>query len=274
MRPSQISEHLLPAERRVWRDIQAFEERGPGGGLGRLASAPLQALVPDRLREALQEGMGSFLDVARQTSAFGASPESVLAREGITMAELRDHASLERVAELQQKEVRPAVLTASLQGAGLGVGGVVLAAADVPLLLTAHLRLLVRLGFCTGLDLRSLEERRYLLGLLELGYCLQDREERRQSLEGLAELALEQEATAERPPPDLTLNLLQRSVGTFVEKILPVLLRRRAGAALPLLGSALGAGANYALTRDVVEGARHLLLKRLLVHRALRRSRS
>ncbi len=243
--------------------------------MARLASAPLEAALPSAVKGALAKAVTSFLEAARGSLGWASDPASLLASAGVAdLGTLRDRTPLARVLELCGQETGPSVVTATVQGAGLGLGGAVLAATEIPLLLGIHLRLLSRLGFCCGFDLRSEAERGYVLGLLELGYCGADRESRSGILAGLDRRIVEAETARDaggEDGPGLAPNLVQRAAGGFVEKVAPALFRRRAGALVPLLGGALAAGANYALTRDVAEAGRWMLLKRLLVHRARNR---
>lgn len=266
-----VREALRGRDREVWREIQAFEDaRGSAASsVVRLATAPLETLVPDRLQTAMHDALGGMVELVQKAADQAAGPGQVL--EGTRfqdLDQLRAEASIDEVLELVRAATQPAILKATLQGAGLGIGGVMLAVADVPILLFSHLQLLIRVGMSAGFDLRAPAERPFLLGLLKLGYCLADGEARREALDELGErmdLYLDE---ADREPDEVARAVFLRSLGAFTDKIGPLLLRRRFGSMMPVLGSLFGAGANYTLTRDVGEAGRHTLAKRFLVRRA------
>ena len=266
-----VREALSGRDREVWREIQAFEDaRGSTAtSVVRLATAPLETLVPDRVQTAMHDALGGVVELVQKAADQAAGPNQVL--EGTdygSLEHLRAEASIDDVLGLVQSSTQPAILKATLQGAGLGLGGVMLAVADVPILLFNHLQLLIRVGMCTGCDLRAPAERPFLLGLLKLGYCLADGEARKEALGELAERMDLYVDEKDKEPEEVARAVFLRSLGAFTDKIGPLLLRRRFGAMMPVLGSLFGAGANYALTRDVGEAARHTMAKRFLVRRA------
>jgi uncharacterized protein (DUF697 family) len=225
-------------------------------------------MLPDLLKEGMQKALNGLVDLSRAGGPWAATPESVLDPHQLTTEEVRERLPVETVLSLCDAQAGPSVLSATLQGAGLGLGGVTLALADVPLLLSLHLRLLTQLGFCCGLDLRPPEERPFILKLLELGYCLRDWEERRRVVRELGPTMFDQTSSITESGDEFGDSILVKSVGNFVEKVVPILLRRRASTVLPLLGGVIAAGANYTLTNDVAESGNQMLIKRLLIHRA------
>lgn len=267
---ADVPGRLAPADLKRWRGIQDFEETSPSltSSVLRVASAPLEAVVPTRARQALVDALVKAVDMLREALAVVDRPDALLKEAGASDLDAwRRDGDAGRMVELARAQGGPAILKATLQGAGLGLGGVTLAIADVPLLLAAHLQLLVRLGYCFGLDLRPDDQRPYLLALLEAGYCLTEREERRRALRGL-DAMLAEGASPRGEGQEVARQVLNKAAGSFAEKVAPLLLRRRFGAVIPLLGSAIGAGANFGLTRDLAQLGGHALLKRVLVERA------
>jgi len=266
---ARVREALDGAERRAWREIETFEQETPSmaSSVLKVAAAPFQAVVPDAVGERMHAALETLVEAVQQVDEWGISPEIVLAGSPYgDLAQLRREGDIALVRGLIDRQTRPAVLKATLQGAGLGFGGVLLAVADVPLLMISHLRLLTAVGLCCGIDLRSPGERPFVLALLKLGYCLSDWVEKRTSIEELWKLMQEQPPSA-AADSEVARRVLFKSIGAFSDKIAPILIRRRAGAMVPLIGSAFGAGSNYYLTQDVAAAARHTLVKRFLLAR-------
>lgn len=268
----RVREALTGEDRKAWREIEAFEARGTSrtGAMVKLATAPFQAMLPDSLTRRMHAALETLVEIVQKGDEWGVSPEQVLAGSPYaSLAGIHERGRMEEIRSLLESQTGQAVLRATLQGAGLGFGGVLLAAADVPLLLVSHLKLLTRMGICCGYDLRRPGERDFVLGLLKLSYCLSDWEEKRASLEELWRM-IQRRAARYDSEGEIARAVLFKSIGAFADKIGPILLRREAGTLVPLLGSAFGAGCNYLLTQDVVSAGRATLLKRFLTERALR----
>lgn len=256
----------VPSEdRALIRDLKAYERSRPSmvHESLRAATSPLSAVVPKRVRSSLEDALSGLLNLLEHEPRWKANPEAILKRlDQDSLADLAREAKLSQMEAEIQAISRPTVLKATLQGAGLGLGGLLLAVTDVPLLLISHLRLLTEIGFATGVDLRRPGSQEILVQILGLGYSGDDYESRRRFLAEIEASLREESGPKSSSSEVLSRSILTKAVGNFAEKMAPILLRRRAGTLIPLLGSALGAGANYRLTQDVAEAGRYALLKR------------
>ncbi len=269
----QVREALAGPERDLWREIEAFERTRPStsSNVIKAASAPLQAMIPERVTEAMRSALSSLVDLVQRTNEWDIRPEQILRESPFaSIEEVQAKASVADLRALCESHSTPAILKATLQGAGLGLGGVMLAVADVPLLMLSHLKLLSRLAICCGIDLTHSDEHRFLLALLKLSYCLGDWDGRVESIRELEDLITAEFRHQETESEDIARTVLFRSAGAFADKVGPILLRKRFGAAMPLIGSLFGAGSNYLLTKDVVAAGRNTLMKRFLVERVRR----
>jgi hypothetical protein len=234
----------------------------------KLVTAPLQTMVPEKITEQMRTSLKSLVDIVQRANEWSIPIETVLGETPYgSLEELQEEAPIQDIRKLCLDQSGPAILKATLQGAGLGFGGVFLAAVDIPILLMAHLKLLTRIGLCCGVDLCNAQERGFLLNLLKLSYCLSDPEEKQASIRELWQEMSGSGTSKGEESEEIARAVFFKSIGTFSDKIGPILLRREAGTLIPLFGSAVGAGSNYLLTQDVATAGRHTLMKRLLTQR-------
>lgn len=108
----------------------------------------------------------SAIAAAYSTSDWLTSPSEVLEKGGVhTVEELR-HKSLELSDLLADKIGLGSQALALVDGAVTGIGGFILAAADVGALAIVALRAIQRVGHCYGYPLDQPQDRPYVLGVL------------------------------------------------------------------------------------------------------------
>jgi len=143
--------------------------RGMSRPLSRLAAR----VVPDGAIRAL-------VAKAEQMSEKFGGPEEIARLAGVRdIRELRDR-TLEECDRLAVTISAPAQRQAIIEGAVAGLGGVVTETLNIPVLLTAALRSIYRIGYCYGYPLDSEIDRLVVLAILELATA--DEPARRQAL--------------------------------------------------------------------------------------------
>jgi hypothetical protein len=136
---------------------------------------------------------------------------------------------------------------AILEGALAGLGGIVTATLNVPILLAATQRSIFRIGHCYGFPLDSESDRLFVLGILELSTA--DDPARRQAIhEEIRELVTSS-------PNGKTINL---------DGLEQILLQDLAIGAVPLLGDITWIPMNYDIVRRVDITARRVFQERWL----------
>jgi hypothetical protein len=143
--------------------------RGMSRPLSRLASK----VIP-------QETIRSILDRAETVSQKLDGREEIARKAGVSDVCELGKWTLEECDRLAASISAPAERLALIDGAVAGIGGVVTETLNVPLLLTATLRSIIRIGHSYGYTLDSEIDRLFVLGILELSTA--DEPERRQEL--------------------------------------------------------------------------------------------
>ncbi len=143
--------------------------RGMSRPLSRLASK----VIP-------RETIRSILDRAETMSQKLDGREEIARKAGVSDVRELWKWTLEECDRLAASISAPAERLALVDGAVAGIGGVVTETLNVPLLLAATLRSIVRIGHCYGYTLDTEIDRLFVLGILELSTA--DEPERRQEL--------------------------------------------------------------------------------------------
>ena len=265
---------LTPYEERALEETEAFFRSAEEGLLGRMSRTlfkPVEVmserLVPDRVLELAGQGVEQVLKGIATLSDQTLSTERVLkaARahaEVDTLAELSrlDLQLLDQLAEVQQGEHET---LAALEGAGCGVGGVALLAADIPLLLGVSLRTVRQIGAAYGIDPQSPGEGVIAFKVFELA-CggTRDRYAQLLELEALQDEldGLEPQKRAEKAAVLASLIVTREAI----KRVVSLLLSRKVFQAVPVAGAVIGAGFNYLFVQDVGNTAQQVYRRRWL----------
>jgi hypothetical protein len=189
------------------------------------------------------------IEAAYATSDWLASPGEILEKGGVqTLPELQ-HKSLELSDRLADQVAHGSQAMAAVDGAVTGVGGFLLAAADVGALAVVALRAIHRTGHCYGYPLDGPEDRAYVLGIL-MAVGTKSPAER---LEVLGKLQ------------NVKSWILAETVEALaIERLAAQLVELASLGAVPGLGAVLGGGANLIFIRQVLRGGRCIFQERWL----------
>ena len=226
-----------------------------------------ERLIPDRLLEVAGSGVESILGGISSLSDRTVSVDQVL-------REARKHGEVNTLRELREQDLRTLDKTAEeiasqhqmvamLEGAGCGLGGAALIAADVPLLFGVCMRVVRQLAACYGVDPETPGEGVIALKVFELA-CGGTRNRYAELLE-LDTLCdeldqLEPQRRAEKAAVLASLFMSREAT----KRIVQLLLSRKMFQAIPLVGAAVGAGFNYMFVADVAETATQVYRRRFL----------
>jgi len=269
---------LSPYEQRAQSEIEAFFTTPDDGLMGRVSKTlfrPVEMLterlVPDRVLEAAGVGVEGVLKGIAHLSDRTVGVEKVIAlarqtAEVDSVEELKtlDLEALDAVADeiAQQHE-----MIALLEGAGCGLGGAALLAADIPLLFGVAMRVVRLLGASYGVDPFAPGEGVIAFKVFELaGGGTRDRFARLLELEALQDEldGLEPQARAEKAAVLASLIISREAT----KRIVSLLISRKIFQTLPLAGAVVGAGFNYMFVQDIGNTAKQVYRRRFLSDKA------
>jgi hypothetical protein len=200
-------------------------------------SSPSRSWLARRIEDALREGF------ARAYQTLRVDPDRYLFQlrtaHGLPIATFRGMATLPigTVDEVAEHTIRAGMKIAAVEGAGLGLGGLVTLVPDLSILAVITFRTLQKLSLIYGFEFNTDEE--------------------------VAELWM---ATASAAGVDISREVLEKEVvNRFVPRVVQAIaaqaskeiVEKWAGRLIPLVSSAIGAGLNYYFVRAWGERAKH-----------------
>lgn len=252
-------------EDRVLREIKEWEKAGPGvlirsiDFLGTPIKLILKA-VPESVRFAVGRAIMGFMEMLKDVSYWSFSNRSILReakKHGIDARTIDDlaHHDIQKLDSLAREFFSSNRLIAALEGAGCGLGGFALIAADIPALLGIGFRSIQQIGICYGFDMRNPAMVPVVMGILNAGSgatvavkssILADMR--------IARDALLKGLTAPTKTGAL-LEALHHGAGTLPGALAENITKRKLGQLIPVMGAAIGAGFNYWFMGNVVVSA-------------------
>jgi hypothetical protein len=266
---------LTEYERKALEAAEKFfrsPEEGPLGRISRVLFKPVELVaervIPDRVLEIAGDGIEKVLKGVASLSDRTVGVGEVLssARQfGISAATVTDLRAqdLEHLDRLSSAIASQNSVIAALEGAGCGLGGVALLAADIPLLFGVAFRVVRLIGCAYGIDPAAAGEKLISFKIFELAAGgTRDRYASLLAIEALRDEldGLDPQERAEKAAVLAGL-IASREV---VRRIVTALAGRKLLQTIPLAGMAVGAGFNYTFVADVAETARQVYRKRIL----------
>jgi len=288
--PHPWRSHLSPTERHYLHltEEQLLTPPPAKGRLGAWSEKTLSQLidrVPETAKQQLTQAVSGVLEQMRQGSTFLVSREAVYERLQRTTGPLGGSMDilLQPVRVLDdfcEDLVRTNTTGLTIEGAVAGVSGVVGLVADIPILYCSLFRIIQEIAIVYGFPIKPPQERFHVVQTLDLGHCLHNPQRTQVSLQTFAMQSMIHQGTTVEALEAQQL-YLTRSSGPQTQALVRNLrlarqlaldlLERKLLQGLVIVGSAVGAAANYQLARDVGLAARHLYRRRFLMELAHRR---
>jgi hypothetical protein len=284
--------HLHPHELRALEETeQAILLPAPvKSGVGRWAEDKVHALtekVPQSVRNQITGAVQSALDMMQQGSNWLVNKDSVHARLAQHVGPIAGSADLlnkplHALDEAARQFISRATTGLTIEGAAAGAAGLVGLAADIPILYCTLFKTIQEVALCYGFPVKPPQERVHMLQTLDLGHNLNGRERGQIvttifKMQGMIRVGISAEALEA-----FSQAALSTGTGTQTQALVRNLrlarqlafdlIERKLLQSLVIIGSAVGAAANYQLTRDVGLAALHLYRRRFLMELALRRA--
>ncbi|MBS2036592.1 EcsC family protein [bacterium] len=276
--PNPWRRFLNPHERAWLEDTERtwLTPPPPRSKWGTWGEQKLNALVekvPENIKMGLVDGVQAALEQMRQGSTWLVSAEAVRQRLGTGL-------SLPERDAFCADLIQTNTTGLTLEGAVAGAGGLVGLVADIPILYCCLFRIIQEVSIVYDIPVEPPQERFHVVQVLELGHSFSNRERpalttqvfqlqdvirRGASLEELESLLAEGVRSSGPHTQAIVRNL------RIARQLALDLLERKLLQGLFILGSAIGAAANYQLARDVGLAARHLYRRRFLQNIALQR---
>ncbi|SDY46270.1 EcsC protein family protein [Evansella caseinilytica] len=234
----KIDRELRRWERKVLRPLSATEKMAKG------LQNKLNDKIPEKIHRAVSESVKQMVRATLLGSDY-LSEQKV-----ITNMELKEREKI--LADCIERYKR----TAAVEGAGTGLGGIVLGMADFPLLLSIKMKFLFDAAKIYGFDVSDYRERLFLLTIFQLAFSKESKKR-----EAFEKIIGWEEQLAELPAKEVYLDSIdwkafQLEYRDFID--LPKMLQL-----IPGFGAIVGAVANYHYLDILAEHAKNSCRYRL-----------
>ncbi len=241
-------------------EIEEWESQGPGflSHLGDFMLLPAQsaakALIPAGVQDAVAKAIHKLLSGLSSTAHLISNEGKIYYRVEKASNKYKDE--LKAADEVARHYWKWNVADGMGEGGATGALGLIGLAADVPALLTISLRLVQQMGICYGYDVKSYEEREYVMHVLRIGSTssLRTKMEFLVGLKHIEQILLKvswnkvSEALARKEISRLSLLAAMKQ---FAQMLGIQLARRKALQLVPVIGALIGASFNAVFVNDV-----------------------
>lgn len=265
---------LSKYERDVQREIEVWQH-GDSSIITQAMSWAMQPMdwvvkriTPPEILDQVDSAISQFLSVLNDASKWTFNKDDFLRRAldldmgQVDIGDLRD-LPLEQLDPLARSWFSENTLLAAVEGGGMGLGGAVFIAADIPLLFAINLRLIQQIGASYGFPVDKPDYSPVVLSIFNVASS----GAREAKNEALREISVAAAALAG------DLNYRGRVSGTYRDQtkhlpreIAKNIIGRKIAQTIPIAGAAIGAGINYWFTTETAETA-YMLFRALYIER-------
>jgi len=268
-------------ELKVLDEIREWEEAKPGMVIQALdlIGKPISMMienVPGSTRIIIGKAVTGFMHMLKDISYWTYTENSILKKArkaGLDVTSIHDlgDCDIEKLDELAREYFTANKIIAALEGAGCGMGGLALIAADIPALFGISFRSIQQIGSCYGFNMQDPDMLPVIMGIIHAGSgfsvavkssVLADMHIAAAALAGKAAYG----KLAERTKTALMIEILKKSSRSLPGQIAKNISSRKLGQAIPIIGAALGAGFNYWFMSNSILAA-YMLFRKLNIER-------
>jgi len=273
--------NLTHYEQRALNEIEEWETAKPGlviktmDALGRPVTVIMEK-VPRPLRGTAERAVMGFMEMLKDISYWTYSEKSIIKKgmnNGLDVSAVSHLAGqdLEKLDRLARRHFASAKIIAALEGAGCGLGGLALIAADIPVLMGIIFRSIQQIGTCYGFPMQDPSMLPVVMGIYNAGSgesaavksaALADMQIAAATMAGkTAYLKM-----AAKTKTAMALRFMENSAGSLPSRIAKNISKRKLGQVIPVVGAVIGAGFNYWLMSHTLTAA-YMIFRKMHLER-------
>ena len=254
-------EQFTSYERRVRDEIDKWQCGKDGiltralNFIGKPIEWTFDNVIPAAVKEALNKAVMGFMEMLKDASYWTYSKQGIIEKARTMGVEVNDYRELgNHDLEILDRLARSYFLSnkifAALEGAGCGLGGLFLIAVDIPALFGVSFRAIQQIGSCYGFDMEDPDLLPVVMSVFNAGSAATSAAKATALADmRVAAIALGKNWTykkvAERTQTGIIVNLLKERTKQLPQQIASNVTKRKLSQAIPIFGSAIGAGFNY-----------------------------
>jgi len=272
---------LNPYEQRALREIEEWETAKPGlmtrtiDAIGRPVNVIIEK-VPPPLRGTAEKAVMGFMELLRDISYWTYSEKNIISkgkRHGLRVEAVTHLADqdLEKLDRLARRHFPSAKIIAALEGAGCGMGGLALIAADIPVLMGIIFRSIQQIGTCYGFSMQDPSMLPVVMAIYNAGSSdsaavksavLADMQVAAATMAGKSAYL----KVAAKSRTAMAIRFIERSAASLPSQIAANISKRKLGQLIPVVGAVVGAGFNYWLMGSTLTAA-YMIFRKMHLER-------
>lgn len=268
-------------ELKVLDEISEWEHAKPGMVIKALdiIGKPITMIienVPGNTKNLIGRAISGFLEMLKDITYWTYTDRGIIKRargQGLMVASIPELADKdpEKLDSLARSYFNTNKIIAACEGAGCGLGGLALIAADIPALFGISFRSIQQIGSCYGFNMQDPDMLPVIMGVIHAGSgfnvavkssVLADMHIAAAALAGKAAYG----KLAERTRTAFLVEVLKKTSRSFPAKIANNISSRKLSQAIPVIGAALAAGFNYWFVSNTVLAA-YMVFRKLSMER-------
>lgn len=272
---------LTAYEREVLSEIELWRDEKDGMltrslNLAGLPVGWIYKKVPDAGRRTVEHAVMGAMEILRDGSRW-TYPDSGIVKEarklGIEISDYRDlcDQDMKKLDRIARSYFGSNKVIAALEGAGCGLGGVALIAADIPVLFGVSFRAVQQIGSCYGFDMEDPDMTPVVMSVYNAGATAESAAKTAALMDmRVAATALARNWTyqkaAERTYTGVIAQLLKERTKHLPRDIANNVTKRKLAQAIPIVGAVVGAGFNYWFMSNTTRAA-HMIFRDMYLTR-------
>jgi EcsC protein family len=265
---------LTPYEKRVRAEIDQWRNEKDSLLTNTLntISTPVEWLyknvVPNNLNETLEKAVMGAFGMLNNAAQWTYSDNQIIKKAQKLGLDVRDYKELreydiEKLDQLAQQYFMQNHLLAAIEGAGCGLGGLTLIAADVPLLFTISFRAVQQIGSSYGFEMDNPDMLLVVMNVFNAGSAGSSAAK----ISALADMHIAAAAFAKggkkwtynriaaQTQTGVLAKLLKERTKYLPQQIAKHITKRKIGQVIPLVGALVGGGFNYWFLQSTTRAA-------------------
>lgn len=234
--------------------------------------------VPGPLRVTVEKAVTGFIEMLKDISYWTYSENNIIkkAREaGLNVHSIPDmaHQDIRDLDRIARRFFNSGKIIAALEGAGCGMGGLALVAADIPVIMGILFRTIQQIGSVYGFNMKDPSMTPVIMAIYNAG-CSNSASAKTDALGeiNIAAAVMMGKAAytkaAARAKSSLFLKFIEQSSGIVPAQIAKNITQRKMMQLIPVIGAIMGAGFNYWLMSSTMTSA-YMIFRKLHLDRKL-----
>ena len=262
---------MTPYEQKVRKEIEDWKSQKDGLVTKALnvAGKPIdwvyEKVLPGSVQKTVGKAVSGFIEMLKDAAQWTYPDKNIVKEARKVGIEIDDHRQLrdydiKKLDQIARRYFSSNKIIGALEGAGCGLGGFALIAADIPLLFTVSFRAVQQIGSSYGFDMEDPDMLPVVMSVFNAGATASEAAK----TAALADMRVTTIAfsknwtykkVAETTQTGIVTQLLKERTKRLPKDIANNITKRKLAQVIPLVGSVIGAGFNYWFLSNTVRAS-------------------